>query len=1220
MLQTFAEASTLKFLDYVQELKALVPITIIADPLDCFTEETLLLAFCQLLTNWANISSALNEMCATSGNRIPEVGPPTEEGEPSSKLFSLAVETTSDDPKTLQSSKNDDDYVAISGTSTSEMAWILDDPGAEMTASKLKGVLKNQRESCAATAQDESAQTDTRFSYKLNWPRHLSNSEFANVFNILFHRCLRRRIAMVTMGSDPKDLDLSGVDQLDGDSGGSLDTSVISLLLQVPLFATSLHGPLFGTMGCSIVDEHSDELPAAKGEQTQQFYYGFTSRSTTGSWMGAVGTGAGLPYPSISVSKSTSDFVSFVISTVTPVLISMMEADLQNPMTYNISHLLEHLTLSSPDKETPPVVSSPGYPITSNFANDSERETEENSFRSIVLDALSTLLQFLSGHQTRTSEDEVGTGIMVQIGNVMLSTDGDGDPRNLERLALCMSDCLLLRSLCNVLAVVFVNKFKIPMSSMSDSLNLLTSDDVSSQLTELMKQYDYAIRALSEHLVDLSIQHGEHLANELMEGRQQTVDQSLIDHLTETTPGTSALLIYRHLSDLWALVSKTCPAGLARQIMAHVSGQCLHSLAQLITTEEFLTSVDQRSGLKSDLWTLMKTAEFCLLVSSETVSEVIGVGQLPADVSLIHGVATLLTQTFVCQYMPDTVWDRIHLGGFYRGLETDKTDFPFALSNWLRFTNPALFPELPCVLLQTRRDQTELEVEWELFTHGHHFDPVRLVNLLTLSEAKLSLNMLSYVSSPKFFSISKEEYKLACRLFLALFRICSLVPGLHSFPTTLLTRIYSRIYNAFEVLVRRHVSLDEALTADTLIIDSKHRSPVAIFQGHEPLHRSFLTNIFPSGKLPCGCSIPHPIPLGPQELDTTLTDEGHNDNPSLSKRKQATQKKLQELKIGSYDSYYTHTGYIREAWRSLAVDIVHCVIFSVPASILSAFVAIEEMIAQSSSEELAFLRGGSLGIHVFLAGLLLRVFSENENGDNAEIRRLQRLVLWEHLCSLLEAPEGQEQEVMECKKRMTSHLENLLNQPGIVTLVYTVRCVGISKTDLVNSSSVISYKPCTTTVPFNCVDETGSWKLRLQSTRPSTFGSEFSGMIDQSTSSRSFQLTQQVRIVQQHALPDLYFIHWFFKRNPSWIRDLIRQDLDSSTTTSEPNLSVMIDKSDEGQKPDACLWLCQELDWDQLSSVNIGLTPDSIEDLRIGLDQSDPQHSHNLASAVQIQA
>ncbi|TGZ61847.1 hypothetical protein CRM22_007763 [Opisthorchis felineus] len=1061
MLQVFAEASTLKFLDYIHELKALVPITIIADPLDCFTEETLLLAFCQLLTSWANISSALDEMCATSVDQNSEVGQLTEEGEPSSKLFSLAVETTSDDPNRLQGSKNDDDYVAIPRTSTSEMAWILDDRGVEMTASKLKGVLKNQRESCAATAQDESARMDTRFSCKLNWPRHLSNSEFANVFNILFHRSLRRRIAMVTVGSDPKELDLSGVDQPvdDGNSGTSLDCSVISLLLQVPLFATSLHGPLFGTMGCSIVDEHPDELPAVKGEQTQQFYYGFTSRSTTGSWMGAVGTGAGLPYPSICVSKSTSDFVSFVISTVTPVLISMMEADLQNPVG-----VLEHLTLSPPDKETPPVVSSPDYPITSNFGNDSEKETEENSFRSIVLDALSTLLQFLSGHQIPTSEDEVSTGIMVQIGNIILSTGGDEEPRNLERLALCMSDCLLLRSLCNVLVVVFVNKFKIPMSSMSDSSNLLTSDDVSSQLTELMKQYDYAIRALSEHLVDLSIQHGEHLANELMEDRQQTVDQSLIDHSTETTP---ALLIYQHLSDLWALVSKTCPAGLARQIMAHVSGQCLHSVAQLLTTEEFLTSADQRSGLKSDLWTLMKTAEFCLLVSSETISEVIGVGQLPADVSLIHGVGTLLTQTFVCRYMPDTVWDRIHLGGFYKGLEADKTDFLFALSNWLRFTNPALFPELPCVLLQTRRDQTELEIEWELFTHAHHFDPVRLVNLLMLSEAKLSLNMLTHVSSQKFFSTSKEEYNLACRLFLALFRICSLVPGLHSFPTTLLTRIYSgekswaigacssdsslpecwppwfrailqlladpitRIYNAFEALVRRHVSLDEALAADTLIIDSKHRSPVAIFQRHEPLHRSFLINIFPSGKLPCGCNIPHPIPLGPQGLDTTLTDEGHNDNPSLSKRQQATQKKLQELKIGSYDSYYTHTGYVREAWRSLAVDIVHSVISSVPASILSAFVAIEEMIVQSSSEEVAFLRGGTLGVHVFLAGLLLRVFSENENGDNAEIRRLQRLVLWEHLCSLLEAPEGQEQEVMECKKRMTAHLENLLNQPGI---------------------------------------------------------------------------------------------------------------------------------------------------------------------------------------------
>ncbi|KAF6777794.1 hypothetical protein AHF37_02471 [Paragonimus kellicotti] len=82
--------------------------------------------------------------------------------------------------------------------------------------------------------------------------------------------------------------------------------------------------------------------------------------------------------------------------------------------------------------------------------------------------------------------------------------------------------------------------------------------------------------------------------------------------------------------------------------MAHVSAQGLLSALQLSCTKTFL----ENAASESDLRLLLRTAEFCLFTSSETIAEVIGLGQLPGDISLLHSVAISVSQMLVCRHMP----------------------------------------------------------------------------------------------------------------------------------------------------------------------------------------------------------------------------------------------------------------------------------------------------------------------------------------------------------------------------------------------------------------------------------------------------------------------------------------------------------------------------------------------------------------------------------------
>ncbi|KAF8569653.1 hypothetical protein P879_01735 [Paragonimus westermani] len=1166
----------------------------------CFSPVELV-TLCQLLTVWSQISSNLHEIsvrCATpvSSSTIPQqdsAGSQVARGSTSGFSISTA------DYNTIFHTQPTDVNLPETLGLIPDTSWSICPSVVDLPPTRPRGVLKNQLGD--QHTQDATDDADLTRRSCINLAQEFLHSKvFRSTFNQAFVNSFNLAVASVQISTSPMQLNLTGpiaVGVTNVPGSADVTGSRLSLLLQIPVFSTSGHGPLFGFPGNTVVEKATEEVTSSTWGQ--QFHSSFTVQSAMSSWVGAVGTGAGLPFPIIRVSESVSRTVSLIVSAVLPALLSLMETDLHfNPDLY-ISPSPHETDDSSPDAADQKCKDS--VQSTKESATGSNHETDETShtfptesrdsddvesFRSLVISVLNILLRFLDCKPLGKSDSG---GVADQIFRVVL--DSEENSAGMERIALCISDCLLIRSLCHLIASVFRNQFKISTSLVAEQLDFPVSDGLSNQMMEAAKQYDSSIRVLSEHLVDLSLIRGERLVT------QSVLHQPGLSSLTDEGPisvaSSSFVALYHHLAELWQLVSHTCPAGLARQIMAHVSAQGLLSALQLSCTKTFLDSATS----ESDLRLLLRIAEFCLFTCSETTTEVVGLGQLPGDIGLLHSVATSLSQVLVCRHMPPHVWNKLHLDGFYKNVLANEKPFEYALSNWLSFSDPVLFPDPPFLLLRDLREQTELEIEWELFASGHHFDPIRILNLITLSEAKLSVNILSSTKLSDFTN-SDNELRMAINVFTALFRICSLMPGLESFHSIVLIAVCSnselrlqpwtietdssdlsvrnnwpvwlraifrllsepleKLWDTFKDLVQRHVNTDESLSKESVACEL-HQSPETYFVNHKPRPRTVWNQLFPSGLLPCGCEPPIPAQLGSGKIpvnNTTVEAEGLSDKPR-SKRQQATRAKYQqEQLIGSYVSYYARSGYIQHAWSELACDLVRSVVVALPTGIQLAFSPLEELLVGASSDfpntTAQKLRGGSLWTHIILASLKCRILDDFEDIPNSvsnerQIARFQHLVLWEHLCSILEDDEENE-EISGCKRRVASFLDNLKN--------------------------------CLTKYPGEHTDH--------------------------STSGRRFQIAQHVRKVQAKALPDLYFLHIFFKRNLGWIRDLIRaQRANHLSSVVISNTEPILQNLDEIEELETAFpaletVVFEELDWERLSLVNVGLNQEIIEQFRPG--------------------
>ncbi|CAL8080570.1 unnamed protein product [Calicophoron daubneyi] len=920
--------------------------------------------------------------------------------------------------------------------------------------------------------EHRSANCDHSSAQNMNLLHQLhSSAQFNSQMTKLFITNVRSAMSQVRLSTAPISVDLvplmdTALNFLDDACG-----SRISLCLQPALFASSVHGPLFTTPEISIVEQSSDDSGAG-GDQL--ICPGMAIHSSMSAWVGSVGTGAGLPFPVISVSESVKNFVSLIISSVIPGLLSVMEDDLQNSHPYTLSCAQqcdrEHAIGTHRSAGDPPSTASHSTKCmnceftTTNF----NRETRDN-FKTLVTSVLGSLLSFLDGKRpprSLFSSTDV-LEVPLQIAELIISVENNME--GLERLAVCISDCLLLRSMCHTLSCVFNNRFKIPMSLVAESSTFPPHDELSSHLAELCKQYDSTVRVIAERIIDMALEIWMETTADLeLASLKCVANKSEAEvNWNSTKPeicSQKVWLLYQHLKRLWIILSRTCPAGLARQILAYLSSQSLNSVVQQLTTPE------------------------CMLIAEQN-------------------------------YL------YLHKGGYYRKIVEDQLPFEYARSNWLRFANPYLFDDVPFMLMERRRPETEVKIEWELFAASSHFDPVRLLSHSVTHfanngyAARIQLLARVVTWNPATYRRTLEQREARLRnanvpTDQSQFRNCSVARSALFPPPLLVIRdvdghkaaimaiVLSELWGRFKQLTELRVNADESLSVKSLIA-RLDETPRKILADHHPQSRRFWSQLFPAGHLPCGCPFHKPSALNPgsvsNPLDQNATEpDDQPDRSTLSYTPRTTNgsKWKREQDIGAYSSYYLEGGHNHQAWCELACDLLRMTVLAFPLGIQLAFGPLEELfcdfVCQPNVQ--SYFRGGCLAVHLVMLGLHHRILTElrpqtgiKSASPREQARLLQHLILFEYLSLILDSDKG--------------------------------------------------------------------------------------------------------------ALPDLYFLNRFFKRNIQWIRTLLENKSDKASY--EPRLDELEpDGTDDKDELTAQLAMYKDADWTNLCSVNYGLTRDTIQDLR----------------------
>ncbi|TPP62353.1 hypothetical protein FGIG_12500, partial [Fasciola gigantica] len=248
---------------------------------------------------------------------------------------------------------------------------------------------------------------------------------------------------------------------------------------------------------------------------------------------------------------------------------------------------------NTPSPQPPLDVSAPGTTshtyATRKQISETSSSFDDDTFFSVVSPLLNALVQFLGGQpvQLRTQPIPEQFGILAQITELLITTD-EPQLMDFEKITHCIADCLVLRSLCHALGSLFHSRYKLSAAAVTEPSQLSTNTDISSQFTEFAKQYDSVIRLLSEHLVDLSIMYCNTLVVDVPDPDPTKCPDKWPD--LECSHNVRALNAF--LRFLWHSMGQTCPAGLARQLLAHVGAQCLGVFVQLFSTEEYTAQTD----------------------------------------------------------------------------------------------------------------------------------------------------------------------------------------------------------------------------------------------------------------------------------------------------------------------------------------------------------------------------------------------------------------------------------------------------------------------------------------------------------------------------------------------------------------------------------------------------------------------------------------------------
>ncbi|CAH8297628.1 unnamed protein product, partial [Schistosoma turkestanicum] len=229
------------------------------------------------------------------------------------------------------------------------------------------------------------------------------------------------------------------------------------------------------------------------------------------------------------------------------------------------------------------------------------------------------------------------------------------------------------------------------------------------------KEYDVSIRLLSEQITDISLVYYYKLSFTTEEDLNDFNKLELLPHQFNLQSNQSIFNVQpeiKHLSksiqsiwcilsNIWSILIQTCPGGLSRQIMAHVSSKLLESAVQQLDVSKTQSGSDYSLQFRDELWFILGIAKFALYRSAETTSEVLGVGNLTVELNTIHTTGLLITQMLLSCYTPRDLWERLHEKGFYSQPKKENTNktFDFSLSNWLAIVDSTLFYDIPIRLM-----------------------------------------------------------------------------------------------------------------------------------------------------------------------------------------------------------------------------------------------------------------------------------------------------------------------------------------------------------------------------------------------------------------------------------------------------------------------------------------------------------------------------------------
>ncbi|KAH8871248.1 hypothetical protein KSF78_0006156 [Schistosoma japonicum] len=896
--------------------------------------------------------------------------------------------------------------------------------------------------------------------------------------------------------------------------GNNLNTeyyNCLNILLQTPVFATSVHGQLFNPSDIGLSDFWCHKNQNILDEQ---FNSGFTTQNMLCSWNGAVGTGAGLPMPKIYISKSLQTFIAFNLEVLLPMILNLLQVDINDRQSESQLHNL----LYSEDSSYKPADSLNETQSSDNLNDD--------SLHLLVFELTNILVTILNGHGLNKSSEDLGAdnstsskinrsshdtsefiGLTAQLSTITLSVDWDLN--GIEKLALCVSDCLSLRALCSLLATIFQNKneFSVKSNKFDDK------DNVTSLFLGCVKEYDVSIRLLSEQITDICLVYyykiGFTIEEDLnyfndwkllllpyqfkLQLNQSTSNSQLdIEHLSKPIQS-----IWFILSNMWSILIQTCPAGLTRQIMAHVSSKILESAIQQLHVSKMNPSLDYSTQFRDELWFILGIAKFALYRSAETISEVLGIGNLTVELNTIHTTALLATQMLLSYYAPRDLWEKLHEEGLYSQMtKSNNKTFDFSLSNWLPAAEPTLFHDIPIHLI--------------------------------LENCKLFCQTL----------LNYEEWPI---WFIALIQ--------------LMAEPLERIWIRFKELKDQRLEEDESFHDDKLL-DQLNENPKDVFMKYTPKRRAYWDTLFPSGQMPCGCLLPEPFSFNnikhshictPNTTDVNRDSSNRSTTSSMKHQLKITSKLELEEEIGNYSNYYQKCGCSQEAWFELANDIVRLPVITCSPGLQLALTKIndnfmikteKESVEHLNNNNSYSLYGQHFAIHLVIIYLNYRIHeeiktklsnNEHESQQKPTIEQLQYSILLEYLQSLVNINEENE-EIYACKNRVKSFLSER-NDEGNDTESF---------------------------IPGN--------------------------------SSKIFKNVQNLRFVQEKALPDLFFMHEFLHANTIWIRELIRSQRDCYK-----NISIKTDpcfQLDEAFNSNANITLIdsiEEINWDKICCINVGL-------------------------------